>query len=68
MAAPSRWMFSTSSRVEISCSLVCFRVSMSTMLRSASLAVAMVPVFSMSAFFLRSSLVISVTALWAAVA
>ena len=61
-------MFSTSSRVEISCWLVCCSVSMSTTLRSASLAVWIVPIFSMSAFFFSSSLVISVTALWAAVA
>ena len=32
------------------------------------LAVAMVPIFSVSAFFFSSSLVISVTAFWAAVA
>ena len=36
--------------------------------RSASLAVAMVPIFRVSAFFFSSSLVISVTAFWAAVA
>ena len=61
-------MFITSSRVEMSCSLVCWRVWMSTTLRSASLAVSMVPIFSMSAFFCSSSLVMLVTALWAAVA
>ena len=39
-----------------------------TTLRSASLAVAIVPIFRVSAFFFSSSLVISVTAFWAAVA
>ena len=52
----------TASRVEMSCWLVCCRVSMSTMERSDSLAVAMVPIFRVSAFFLSRSLVISVTA------
>ena len=41
---------------------------MSMMLRSASLAVATVPIFSISAFFFSSSLVALVTAVWAAVA
>ena len=67
-SAPSFWMFMTSSRVEISCWLVCCRVSISTMERSASLAVAMVPIFRVSAFLRSSWLVISVTAFWAAVA
>ena len=68
LAAPSFWMRATSSSVEISCWLVCCSVSMSTMERSASLTVAMVPIFRVSAFFFSSSLVISVTAFWAAVA
>ena len=40
----------------------------SSTLRSAALAVAIVPIFRVSAFFFSSSLVISVTAFWAAVA
>ena len=60
---PSVWIFITSSRVEIKSSLVLRRVSMSTTPRSASLAVAMVPILSISAFLRSSSLVMLVTAL-----
>ena len=58
----------TSSKVAISDSLVAFKVSISTIPRSDSLAVSTVAIFSFSAFLRRSSLVISLTSLWAAAA
>ena len=45
--------------------MVCLRVSMSMMLRSDSLAVSMVLILRVSAFLRSSSLVMSVTCLWA---
>ena len=55
----------TSSKVAISSWLVCFRVSISTIPRSDSLAVSVDARWSASAFFFKSSFVRSVTWRWA---
>ena len=62
LTLPSARILFSSSSVSISCLLVCCRVSISTMPRSDSLAMSMVPCLSVAAFLRSSSLVASVTA------
>ena len=68
LALPSARILFSSSSVSISCLFVCCSVSMSTMPRSDSFAISIVPCLSVAAFFFSSSFVASVTARSACIA
>ena len=65
---PSAWICSVSSIVLISSALTFLRVSMSTIPRSLSLAISTAFSRRSSAFFARSSLVVSLIFFWSSVA